>query len=108
MSLCNLTLNYAGTYITNFWIVLEKTSSFITLRGCLRPRDESPRELDNIGQVSVTLDEQKQMARFSLKGIAFDGVTMTPKDYPFGGPVDILHRAYAKLLVEAAVSHCVR
>lgn len=87
---------------------MEKASSFVTFRGCSGPRDQRPRELDNFGQVSVTLDEKKQTARFSLKGIAFDGVTTTPRENPFGGPVDVLHRAYAMLLVEAAVSHCVR
>ena len=56
----------------------------------------------------MAVDQQTKTVRFSLKGIAFDGVTMTPVENPFGGPVDILHRAYAKLLVEAAVSHCVR
>lgn len=67
-----------------------------------------PRDLDNLFALTAELNEQRQEAEFRLKAITFDGVTTTPREDPFGGVPGMLHRVYAKLLVEAAVGWCVR
>lgn len=79
-------------------------------RGCLSPK-ETPfqlRGLDNFFALTAELNEQRQEAEFRLKAISFDAVTTTPKEDPLGGVPGMLHRVYAKFLVEAAVGWCVR
>jgi len=54
------------------------------------------------------MDEKSEQVEFRLKCITFDGTDPTAREDPFGGFPGLLHRQYAKLLVEAAVSHCVQ
>ncbi|KAK3306481.1 uncharacterized protein B0T15DRAFT_527335 [Chaetomium strumarium] len=99
-----------GTVITNHFLVLDKTPSTLTFRGCLGPKQlpPTPQELDNIFELSATVDEKNQRVEFRLKCITFDGTDLTGREDPYGGFPGFLHRQYAKLLVEAAVSNCVR
>ncbi|KAK4148979.1 hypothetical protein C8A00DRAFT_19280 [Chaetomidium leptoderma] len=100
-----------GTAITNHFLVLDKTSSSLTFRGCLGPQQSpppGPLELDNLFELSATVDEKSQRVEFRLKCITFDGTDLTAREDPYGGFPGFLHRQYAKLLVEAAVKNCVR
>ncbi|KAL6867119.1 hypothetical protein J3F83DRAFT_740046 [Trichoderma novae-zelandiae] len=99
-----------GTVATNHFLVLEKTPTAITFRGCPAPKESpfQPRDLDNLFALTAELDEEKEEAEFRLKAITFDGVTMAPREDPFGGVPGVLHRVYARVLVEAAVGRCVR
>ncbi|KAL7930314.1 hypothetical protein V8C35DRAFT_313537 [Trichoderma chlorosporum] len=99
-----------GTTLTNHFLVLEKSPTVLTFRGCPAPKESPfrPRNLDNLFALTAELNEQRQEAEFRLKAITFDGATTTPKEDPFGGVGGMLHRVYAKLLVEAAVGWCVR
>lgn len=100
----------AGTVITNHFLVLEKTPSRLIFRGCLGPRQSppTPQELDNFFELCTTLDEERQLVEFRLKCITFDGTDLTSREDPYGGFPGMLHRQYAKLLVESAVGNCVR
>ncbi|KAL7943362.1 hypothetical protein V8C42DRAFT_328857 [Trichoderma barbatum] len=99
-----------GTIMTNHFLVLEKSSTSLTFRGCPAPKESPfrPRDLDNLFALTAELNEKRQEAEFRLKAITFDAVTTSPKEDPFGGVPGMLHRVYAKLLVEAAVGWCVR
>ncbi|PTB46033.1 hypothetical protein M441DRAFT_180943 [Trichoderma asperellum CBS 433.97] len=99
-----------GTVLTNHFLVLEKSPTELLFRGCLSPKETPfrPRDLDNFFALTAELNEQRQEAEFRLKAISFDAVTTTPKEDPLGGVPGMLHKVYAKLLVEAAVGWCVR
>jgi hypothetical protein len=105
-----LTHNTPGTVATNHFLVLEKLPSKITFRGCLGPKQPTPtpQELDNLFELSAVMNEKSEQVEFRLKCITFDGTDPTAREDPFGGFPGLLHRQYAKLLVEAAVSHCVQ
>ncbi|KAJ4860628.1 hypothetical protein T069G_05616 [Trichoderma breve] len=98
------------TVLTNHFLVLDKSATSITFRGCPAPKESpfKPRDLDNLFSLTAELNEKRKQAEFRLKAITFDAVTTTPKEDPFGGVPGALHRIYAKLLVEAAVGWCVR
>lgn len=98
------------TVLTNHFLVLDKSATSITFRGCPAPKESpfQPRDLDNLFSLTAELNEKRKQAEFRLKAITFDAVTTTPKEDPFGGVPGVLHRIYAKLLVEAAVGWCVR
>jgi hypothetical protein len=98
-----------GTVITNHFLVLDKTPSSLTFRGCLGPHQSPPPQApDNLFELSATVEEKSQRVEFRLKCITFDGTDVTAREDPYGGFPGLLHRQYAKLLVEAAASNCVR
>jgi hypothetical protein len=101
---------YIGTAITNHFLVLDKTPSSLTFRGCLGPQQSPPPQApDNLLELSATMDEKSQRVEFRLKCITFDGTDATAREDPYyRGFPGFLHRQYAKLLVEAAASNCVR
>lgn len=68
----------------------------------------TPQQVDNLFELSTLVSEDKQVVEFRLKCITFDGTDSTAREDPFGGFPGLLHRQYAKLLVEAAVGNCVR
>lgn len=101
----------AGTVVTDHFVVVEKTPSALTFRGCLGSPNENPmtpKDLDNLFELSATVDEGRKMVDFRLKCITFDGTDPTAREDPFGGFPGLLHRQYAKLLVESAASNCVQ
>ncbi|PTB66164.1 hypothetical protein BBK36DRAFT_1119379 [Trichoderma citrinoviride] len=97
-----------GTIVTNYFLVLDKTPTTITLRGCPAPTPIRPHAMDNLSALTAELDEGRKEAEFRLKALAFDGVTTRPREDPFGGFPGVLHRLYARVLVETAVGRCVR
>ncbi|KAH6693796.1 hypothetical protein F5X68DRAFT_258640 [Plectosphaerella plurivora] len=99
-----------GTVITNHFIVLEKTPTALTFRGCLGPRQTpmAPQDLDNLFELSAVVNEEKKVVEFRLKCITFDGTDLMAREDPFGGFPGLLHRQYAKLLVEAAAGNCTK
>lgn len=90
--------------------MLEKTPSSLTFRGCLGPKQSpmTPQELDNLFELSAEVHEERQVVEFRLKCITFDGTDTTAREDPFGGFPGLLHRQYAKLLVESAAGNCMR
>ena len=103
-----LTKSQSGTVATHHFMVLEKTPTSITMRGCVGPRQDpiKPQTVDNLIRLEVNLDSSSHTVDFKLKAITLDGVTETPVEDPFGGFPGMLHLTYSKALVEAAVAHC--
>ncbi|KAF5578004.1 amidase signature domain-containing protein [Fusarium pseudocircinatum] len=64
-----------GTYFTNHFVVLSKTPTCITMRGCFDPHQSppSPMDVDNLVEIRAELDEAKQVAVLKLQVITFDG-----------------------------------
>ncbi|QGI64043.1 hypothetical protein CEK26_007995 [Fusarium fujikuroi] len=90
-----------GTYFTNHFVVLSKTPTCITLRGCIDPHQSppSPMDVDNLVEIRAELDEGKQVAVLKLQCITFDGrKEANDKEDPFGGVGGWLHRQYSTLL----------
>lgn len=106
----DLTRYTAGTVATNHFLMVDKSPSSITFRACLGPKQSppTPQELDNFCELTATLNKKRQEVEFRMKCITFDGTDPTAREDPYGGFPGLLHRQYAKLLVESAVSHCVR
>ncbi|CZR43685.1 uncharacterized protein FPRO_07398 [Fusarium proliferatum ET1] len=93
-----------GTYFTNHFVVLSKTPTCITLRGCFDPHQSppSPMDVDNLVEIRAELDEMRQVAVLKLQVITFDGrKEASDKEDPFGGVGGWLHRRYSTLLVES-------
>ncbi|KAF7595934.1 hypothetical protein BBP40_004080 [Aspergillus hancockii] len=105
-----LTSRYSpGTIVTDHFIVLEKTPRSIIMRGGMSPAKdpESPREMDNLAEICVDIDDDQGQAEFRFKNIFFNGVA--PGGTPgFPEPLVWLHLQYCKLLLEAGVSNCVQ
>ncbi|KAF5975534.1 hypothetical protein FBULB1_7314 [Fusarium bulbicola] len=98
-----------GTYFTNHFVVLSKTPTCITMRGCFDPHQSppSPMDVDNLVEIRAELDEAKQMAVLKLQVITFDGrKEASDKEDPFGGVGGWLHRRYSTLLVESGAKNC--
>ncbi|SCN87246.1 uncharacterized protein FFNC_01844 [Fusarium fujikuroi] len=98
-----------GTYFTNHFVVLSKTPTCITLRGCIDPHQSppSPMDVDNLVEIRAELDEGKQVAVLKLQCITFDGrKEANDKEDPFGGVGGWLHRQYSTLLVESGARNC--
>ncbi|CCT68095.1 uncharacterized protein FFUJ_06858 [Fusarium fujikuroi IMI 58289] len=93
-----------GTYFTNHFVVLSKTPTCITLRGCFDPHQSppSPMDVDNLVEIRAELDEMRQVAVLKLQVITFDGrKEASDKEDLFGGVGGWLHRRYSTLLVES-------
>ncbi|SCV28605.1 uncharacterized protein FFB14_01823 [Fusarium fujikuroi] len=96
-----------GTYFTNHFVVLSKTPTCITLRGCFDPHQSppSPMDVDNLVQIRAELDEEKQVAVLKLQCITFDGrKEASDKEDPFGGVGGWLHRRAAAEVANGALS----
>ncbi|SCN93675.1 uncharacterized protein FFM5_05774 [Fusarium fujikuroi] len=77
-----------GTYFTNHFVVLSKTPTCITLRGCFDPHQSppSPMDVDNLVEIRAELDEMRQVAVLKLQVITFDGrKEASDKEDLFGG-----------------------
>ncbi|CAF3451149.1 unnamed protein product [Fusarium graminearum] len=99
-----------GTYFTNHFLVLSKTPTCITMRGCFDPHQSppSPMDIDNMVEVRAELDDAKQVAILKLRVITFDGrKEASDKEDPFGGVGGWLHRRYSTLLVESGARNCI-
>jgi len=74
------------------------------------PRPQDPEELldmDNIGEVTVTLNEKEQVVEFRFKNIFFAG--KGKQDHPpFPEFVAQLHYLYVRLLTESGVARCLK
>ncbi|KAL5353812.1 hypothetical protein ACLOAV_001854 [Pseudogymnoascus australis] len=99
-----------GTAVTNYFAVLERTPSRLIFRGCLSPNQTpmTPQEQDTLIELSAVVNEGKQVVEFRMSCIAFDGIDSTAREDPFGGFPGLMHRLYAKLLVESAVGNCIQ
>ncbi|KAF5257468.1 hypothetical protein FOXYS1_12007 [Fusarium oxysporum] len=98
-----------GTYFTNHFVVLSKTPTCITMRGCFDPHQSppSPMDVDNLVEIRAELDEAKQVAVLKIQVITFDGrKEASDKEDPFGGVGGWLHRRYSTLLVESGARNC--
>ncbi|KAF5713281.1 hypothetical protein FGLOB1_4062 [Fusarium globosum] len=96
-----------GTYFTNHFVVLSKTPTCITLRGCFDPHQSppSPMDVDNLVEIRAELDEEKQVAVLKLQCITFDGrKEASDKEDPFGGVGGWLHRRAAAEVADGALS----
>ncbi|KAL6921222.1 hypothetical protein FSHL1_005193 [Fusarium sambucinum] len=99
-----------GTYFTNHFLVLSKTPTCITMRGCFDPHQSppSPMDIDNMVEIHAELDEANQVAILKLRVITFDGrKEASDKEDPFGGFGGWLHRRYSTLLVESGARNCI-
>jgi hypothetical protein len=105
-----LTHNIPGTVITNHFLVLDKTRLILTFGGCPGTKQSplTPNEPNSIFELCAAVNEKRQQVESRLKSITFDGIDPTGREDPYGGFPGLLHRQDAKLLVEAAVSHCAR
>ena len=95
--------------MTDHLMVISRTNNSIVTRGGPPPRStpEQPRELDNIGEMRVDMNESEGVVEFRFKNIFFVGAG-GPKDHPpFPGWLCQLHYEYAKLLLHSGVSRCV-
>ncbi|KAF5694968.1 hypothetical protein FDENT_781 [Fusarium denticulatum] len=75
-----------GTYFTNHFLVLSKSPTCITMRGCFDPHQSppSPMDVDNLVEIRAELDEAKQVAVLKLQVITFDGrKEASDKEDPF-------------------------
>ncbi|KAH7261695.1 hypothetical protein BKA59DRAFT_461649 [Fusarium tricinctum] len=98
-----------GTFFTNHFVVLSKTPTCITMRGCFNPHQSPPvpTDIDNIVELNAELDEVKKVAVLKLRVITFDGrQEASDKEDPFGGVGGWLHRRYSTLLVESGARNC--
>ncbi|KAH8820659.1 hypothetical protein F5884DRAFT_764802 [Xylogone sp. PMI_703] len=97
-----------GTEVTGHLMVLEKNPRSIIMRGGDAPREqpEEPGEMENLSEICVEIDQEKQLARFKMKNLFFCGAAKA--DLPFPSFMVWLHYQYCKLLVESGVSHCRR
>ncbi|KAF5565564.1 hypothetical protein FNAPI_1608 [Fusarium napiforme] len=96
-----------GTYFTNHFVVLSKTPTCITLRGCFDPHQSppSPMNVDNLVEIRAELDDEKQVAVLKLQCITFDGrKEASDKEDPFGGVGGWLHRRAAAEITDRALS----
>ncbi|VTT79812.1 unnamed protein product [Fusarium fujikuroi] len=96
-----------GTYFTNHFVVLSKTPTCITLRGCIDPHQSppSPMDVDNLVEIRAELDEGKQVAVLKLQCITFDGrKEANDKEDPFGGVGGWLHRHATAEVTDGALS----
>lgn len=62
--------------------------------------------MENLSELCVEIDHQRNVARFKMKNLFFQGKEKA-EGSPFPAPVVWLHCQYCKLLVEGAVSHCI-
>ncbi|OBS28433.1 hypothetical protein FPOA_02371 [Fusarium poae] len=100
-----------GTYFTNHFLVLSKTPTCITMRGCFDPHQSppSPMDIDNVVEIHAEMNEAKQVVVLKLRVFTFDGrKEASDKEDPFGGIVGWLHRRYSTLLVESGARNCIR
>ncbi|KAM5343531.1 hypothetical protein ACJ41O_012068 [Fusarium nematophilum] len=100
-----------GTFFSNHFLVLEKSPSSITMRGCFNPHQSppTPQHVDNMVEMRAELDEERQVVLLKLRCITFSGVETAKEDPdPFGGVGGWLHRRYSTLLVEAGAGYCMR
>jgi len=98
-----------GTQLTDHFEVLEKTPEKIIARGGGSPLVLGVRESDGLVELGTRIDRENGMAVFRLKCMFFQG---EPKveggNGPFPDWVLVLHRMYAKILVETAIWNCMK
>ncbi|CAG7557795.1 unnamed protein product [Fusarium equiseti] len=98
-----------GTYFTNHFVVLSKTPTCITMRGCFDPHQSppAPMDIDNMVELHAVLDHEKQAAVLKFRALTFDGrKEASDAEDPFGGFGGWLHRRYSTLLTESGARHC--
>ncbi|KAF4992385.1 hypothetical protein FGRMN_7197 [Fusarium graminum] len=98
-----------GTFFTNHFLVLSKTPTCITMRGCFDPHQTppAPTDIDNIVEMHAELDEVKKVVILKFRALTFDGrQEASDKEDPFGGFGGWLHRRYSSLLVESGARNC--
>ncbi|KAF4983166.1 hypothetical protein FDECE_17360 [Fusarium decemcellulare] len=94
-----------GTFFTNHFVVLEKTPTCITMRGCFNPHQDPPvpQDVDNMVELRAELDGKRRVVMLKLRAITFDGRQEAKDDPdPFGGVAGWLHKSPTRWLAEDA------
>jgi hypothetical protein len=89
-----------GTVITDHFVVVEKTSTHITVRCGDSPRNAGPRDSDGLFTIMASVDRDRGLLELGLKTTFFtssrklEGPEAKP---PIGPVVDELHQWYSRL-----------
>ncbi|KAI0170280.1 hypothetical protein BJ166DRAFT_588435 [Pestalotiopsis sp. NC0098] len=82
--------------------VVERTSDMVTVREGGSPQDPAPRELDGLITTTARIDWQKQEVELTLSTRFFRGrERVVDGSMPVPYAVELLHRLYARALVES-------
>ncbi|KAI2606751.1 hypothetical protein GGR54DRAFT_643983 [Hypoxylon sp. NC1633] len=98
-----------GTRFSDHFEVVERTSNSITVRSGGSPSEPGPREMDGLCVVSAKVDKATSTVDVSLKSSFFNSKVPDPdgkKLLPF--LVELLHRYYARAMVDSGARYLTR
>ena len=104
------TANYElGTRFSDQFEVVERTSNSVTVRAGGSPLEPGPREFDGILILSAKVDKGAGMVEVGIKTAFFDSAAPVrdgKKPSPY--VVELLHRFYARALVDSGARRLTR
>lgn len=98
-----------GTRFSDHFEVVERTSNSVMVRAGGSPLEPGPREMDGLFVVSAKVDKQAGTVDVGLKSAFFNSLEpLRDEKNPTPFVIELLHRYYARAMVDSGVRRLTR